>query len=318
MADELDRLDELLTKQEKKFARAIRDYLAVINSEPIAGLIADLIERGQTEDAIQFLASYVNQIADVVPSIWQEVGQDAAREFPKILPAVAVGISFDVTFPRAAELIRANRLLFIRNFSDAQRTAVRQALARSMMTGAGPAETARAFRGAVGLAPIQERAVANYRRLLENLNRQALDRELRDRRFDPTVERAIENDRPLTGRQIDTMVDRYRARMIMMRTENIARTEAHDAFSRARQEALDQMIEQTGIDRDRVRRIWNATRDDRTRDWHASMQGQERGIVEPFEDGLGNALRWPGDRQAPPETTISCRCTTTWRLKEAA
>lgn len=319
MASETERLDRLLTKQERNIARAIRDYLAVVNSGVVAELITDLLEQGRAEDAIALLESYVAQMGNVLPDIWREVGQDAAEQLPKQLTTgLAVGISFDVTHPRAADLIRQNRLNFIVAFSDSQRHAVRQALARGAMTGAGPREVAQEFRNAIGLAPIQERAVANYRRLLEENRGEALSRELRDRRFDVMIGRAVERGEPPTPAQINLMVSRYRQNMIRMRAETIARREAHDAFSAAREEALEQMVKQTGLDRGRVIRIWNSTRDDRTRAWHESMQGQERGMGEVFEDGLGNALRRPGDPLAPAETIINCRCTTTWRLKQAA
>ena len=55
-------------------------------------------------------------------------------------------------------------------------------------------------------------------------------------------------------------------------------------------------------------KIWIATGDGRTRDWHLSMDGQEVNIKEPFIDGLGNELEEPADPSAPPETTYNCRC----------
>lgn len=55
-------------------------------------------------------------------------------------------------------------------------------------------------------------------------------------------------------------------------------------------------------------KIWIATGDGRTRDWHLTMDGQEVDIKEPFIDGLGNELEEPADPSAPPETTYNCRC----------
>lgn len=53
---------------------------------------------------------------------------------------------------------------------------------------------------------------------------------------------------------------------------------------------------------------WLAAGDERTRDWHLSMDGQEVGIDEMFIDGLGNLLEEPADPSAPPETVYNCRC----------
>ena len=55
-------------------------------------------------------------------------------------------------------------------------------------------------------------------------------------------------------------------------------------------------------------KVWIATPDGRTRDWHLDMDGQEVPINEPFIDGLGNELEYPGDDGAPPETVYNCRC----------
>lgn len=58
-----------------------------------------------------------------------------------------------------------------------------------------------------------------------------------------------------------------------------------------------------------LNKVWLATGDGRTRDWHADMDGQEVGTDESFVDGLGNELEYPGDPSGPPETVYNCRCT---------
>ena len=55
-------------------------------------------------------------------------------------------------------------------------------------------------------------------------------------------------------------------------------------------------------------KVWIATGDDRTRDWHLSLDGQEVDKDEPFIDGNGNELQYPGDPDAAPETVWNCRC----------
>lgn len=57
-----------------------------------------------------------------------------------------------------------------------------------------------------------------------------------------------------------------------------------------------------------MRKVWIATGDDRTREWHLDMDGQEREVDEEFEDGLGNLIEYPGDPSASPETVYNCRC----------
>lgn len=315
-AENIDRLDQLIAEQEKSVQQAFRRFIAAVGNDGVAlDAITERLENHDVEGAMKIVDSYVATFGNVLPAIAHVVGAITATELAALLPNLATAISFDPSHPRAAEIVRQNRLRFVTDFSAQQRRATVQALMRAQREGLGIAETARAFRNSIGLHPTQEAAVANYRRLLETRSRQALNRQLRDRRFDPTVQRSIERDRPLTDKQIDTMVDAYRRQTLMLRAETIARTEGVRATSEAREEALDQMIEQTGIPVDNVRRIWNPTRDTRTRDWHASMAGQMRGRNEPFQDGLGYALMYPGDPRAPAATTINCRCALTFSIR---
>ena len=55
-------------------------------------------------------------------------------------------------------------------------------------------------------------------------------------------------------------------------------------------------------------KVWIATGDDRTRDWHLTLDGQEVARDENFIDGEGNPLMYPGDPDAEPETVWNCRC----------
>jgi hypothetical protein len=321
MADptHLDRFEALLLLQEAAVRLAFRRFVAAVGYKgPIFDAIMEALEARDTAGALKIVDSYVANFGNVLPSIAQTVGAATAIELAELVPQLALAISFDPTHVRAAELIRAHRLEFVTNFSAQQRRATLQALARGQREGMGNIETARLFRESIGLTAPQEAAIGRYREDLQNLERRALDNATRDRRFDQTVERAIESGRPLTERQIDMMVTRRRGQMLALRAETIARTEGGRATSQAREEALDQMIAQTGIAIERIERIWNPTRDKRTRDWHASMAGQRRGRNEPFVDGLGNRIRYPHDPAAAAETVINCRCGLTFSVLPAA
>lgn len=314
MPSQLDRLEALLTRQEENVRAAFEEFVRNINSEHVLAKIADLLEQGDIDGALEIVETFVARFADVVPRIQHDVGSETAAELNRAIGPVTVGIGFDPTHPRAADLARAARLNLITEFSDEQRAAVRQALSRAFESGAGTAATARAFRNAIGLTTGQEQWVASFENQLRNLDAAALDRALRDRRYDRTINRAIDLRQPLTEAQIGAMVERYRARALIYRSENIARTEALRNTSMAREEALQQMLEQTQMPASRVTRIWNAIHDERTRIFHRTMDQQERPMDEAFSDGHGNSLMWPGDPTAPPETTINCRCAVTFRI----
>lgn len=89
-----------------------------------------------------------------------------------------------------------------------------------------------------------------------------------------------------------------------------ARTLVNGAENRGRQDRYRELEKQGAV----MKRIWIATGDERTRDWHLDMDGQEVDLDEPFIDGNGNELDYPGDPHAAPETVYNCRCTTKSRL----
>lgn len=83
-----------------------------------------------------------------------------------------------------------------------------------------------------------------------------------------------------------------------------ARTLVNGAENAGRQDRYEE-LQKEGCE---IVRVWLATNDDRTRDWHAEMDGQEVGVDEPFVDGLGNEIMFPCDATAEPETVYNCRC----------
>jgi len=301
-------LIDQLSKEERQIREAFLLFIETVNSDTVIKQINAFLTAGDINGALNIVDTHVIRMSTVLPRVFQDVGQAETASLAAGLGAAGVGVSFDPTDIQSANLMRNSRLEFIRETTEAQRAATRQALTRAFETGQGPRQTATAFRDSLGLTAKQEQAVVNYRSLLESNDRQALSRDLRDRRFDRTVERAFSEDQPLTKTQIDRMVDRYRERAVQFRSEVVARTEGVRTTSLARDQALRQTIDDVGIPIEDVQRTWNRISDGRQRDAHDVMQGQTVGLDERFIDGDGNELRFPGDPQAPIKTTAQCRC----------
>ncbi len=307
----LDQLD----KQERTIRDAFALFVLNVKSDEILGTVNAALEAGDIEGALDIVDLHIVRMSSVLPRVFTDVGEAETASLAAGLGTAGLGLSFNPTDTRSANLMRENRLSFVREIGESQRAATRQALTRAFETGAGPRQTATVFRDSLGLTARQEQAVVNYRNLLESNSRQALARDLRDRRFDRTVERAINTDTPLTSTQVDRMVERYRERAVQFRAEVVGRTEGIRMTSMARDDALRQTVEETGIDPDDVVRTWNRIGDGRQRDAHDTMQDQTAGLDESFTDGDGNELRFPGDPAAPIETTAQCRCVVTVRFK---
>lgn len=236
----------------------------------------------------------------------------------RISRQIQVIVSFDQTNTRAVEAMRRSQLQFIREFTNQQRLATRLALVEGISQGLNPRQQALLFRQSIGLTRKQMQAVINYRRLLEAGDAAALERALRDKRFDPSVRAAVSGEKPLTAAQIDRMVDRYRDRSLAHRAEVIARTEALRSVHDGSQEMYRQAIDLGILAADDLVQEWITASDERVRGSHAFMHGQQRPIGEPFLSGAGNAIRWPGDIDAPGSETIQCRCVLTTVFAEDA
>lgn len=83
-----------------------------------------------------------------------------------------------------------------------------------------------------------------------------------------------------------------------------ARTSTTCAENRGRMDSYHK-AEEMGI---KIHKIWIATNDQRTREAHEELDGQEREIDEPFENSLGDIM-YPGDPDADPANVYNCRCT---------
>ena len=110
----------------------------------------------------------------------------------------------------------------------------------------------------------------------------------------------------LNGESMDKIAKRLEP--IMDRNESAAirnaRTMVTGAENAGRRDSYDRLAEEGII----MKKVWIATADDRTREWHMTMDGQEVDIDEPLVDGNNNELDYPGDPSAEPETVYNCRC----------
>lgn len=315
-ATERERVSTLLDLVSGSIRRAFRAFLKDATSEPSMAQVRQALERGDLYKALDVVDRHVVSLGNVLPRAFAAAGETEARNLERKFrnTGAQVALHFDPTNERAADIVRSSRMRFVTEFTREQRATTQLALSRALRTGASFQDAARDFVGSIGLTRTQYASVENYRSLLERQSRAALDRALRDPRFDATVENSIETGVPLSPSQVNRMVDRYHDRMLAMRSEAIARTEGLAAVSEARDEAMAQLVDAAGFEPDQVRRVWVATDDARTRDHHAEMDGQSVGMDEPFISGLGNKLMFPGDPSAPAEERIHCRCSVVYEF----
>ena len=109
----------------------------------------------------------------------------------------------------------------------------------------------------------------------------------------------------LQGEPMDKIASRLSKVTDMNETAAIrnARTMVTGAENKGRQDSYKR-AEEDGII---MKREWLATNDNRTRHWHAELNGVETGVDEPWNNEFGDIM-FPGDPSADPANTYNCRC----------
>lgn len=308
MADSEQSLDDLLAKVEPRLRARFIEIINEAKDLIDVTALALLLEQGRTSEALSMVEDVGRKLASETTKAFVLAGDETAAFLAEALEII---VSFDQTNDLAVAVMREAKLDLIAEFTRQQEEATRAALLEGIRRGLNPLEQATLFRDSIGLTASQQRMVENFRRLLESDPTQALTRELRDGRFDPTLRRGG----PLTREQIDKMVARYRENMLRFRAETIARTEALSAVHGGSYEMFRQAVADGHLTEDEIYRTWVTARDTRVRDHHQSMEGQKRDGLAPFESGLGTSLRYPGDPSAPASDRVQCRCSVVTQVR---
>ena len=234
---------------------------------------------------------------------------------------------FDMSNPRANNQVETLAGKEISRITTDTRQAAREAILRGYQNGDSPLTigldlagridpaTGRRTGGILGMTSPQAQASSNFYDSLTlgtpaGLNK-ALTYELRDKRFDKVIQKAIDEGGSLDHDTATKMYGRYVDNAVKLRGETVARTETGQAVHAASHEAFAQGLEKTGYSEDAVIRTWKTAGDSLVRDSHAHMNGQKvKGLKTPFVTGNGTQMLHPLDASlgAKPEDIINCRC----------
>ena len=161
---------------------------------------------------------------------------------------------------------------------------LKQTLAARFMRDIQSAETA-------GLTARQREEIRTYRQVLQGELNQSVDR----------GERVV-----MKPAEIEAQVRRFENQLIENRAQLISRNEGAAAYNLgvtiAQKQASDLGLSSG------YKRYWLTASDERVRPSHVAMNGQVRGVNEPFISGNGYAMMRPHDPNAPASETANCRC----------
>jgi hypothetical protein len=269
-----------------------------------AGDVEGVVRRllGAPEVATQTWGPYLQAVHQAL----LDYGMKAAEDVPEVktLYGPVLRVHFDVGHPATQALLQQHDLRFIREVDLETRAGIRTYLQAALGAGKNPRSLINELVGVLqqndvrdggiaGLTERQSRAIWNYRRSLEGLDRDALRRALRDRRYDRTVDAAIRTERPLTTAQVDQLVNRYTSRWLRYRAETIARTESLRAQADGQRAMWEQAIAAGQIRAEDVVKRWTTAHDERVRPGVTSKGVERKGV------GLMQNHRQMDDQRVP-------------------
>ena len=219
-------IDELAQQFEPRLRKAFLDGVDEIRNAAQIQQIAEALERGDIQAAIDALAinrEAYREFEDELAKAYSDGGAAALNELGIVRSAQGqrLNIRFNARDLEAERFIREHSSQLVTRIVDDQREAIRQAMQERLSEGDNPRTTAldivgrvdrrtqRRTGGIVGLSAPQERYIANARReLAEGQYGAYFQRERRDRRFDATIRRAEREGRALTRQEIDRISGR--------------------------------------------------------------------------------------------------------------
>lgn len=310
----LDDLGRTIALIDAADANIRRTFLALVaEAKGLQSLeeILELVTTGRTFEALALIEDVGPGLNEAISAAYVAAGVSVAEALRSSSELSL--IRFDTLSARGVLQLQASQARLVRELTAQQSSALQIALRSGIGQGLTPKQIAASLKGSIGLTGHQAQAVANYRRLLTNLESQALARALRDKRFDGTVRNAIRNNKPLTAAQIDRMVERYEQKLLAHRAQVIGSTEALAAVNAGEAEMWAQAVDR-GLNPQLIEQQWHTIIDGKQRDSHGYMDGQLRPLGVAFQSGGGIALRYPGDSSAPAREVASCRCVVSRRI----
>lgn len=266
--------------------KMVADALRIGNADAILRAIpenawagkASKIEKARRMTAAQFAASAPGRPYEGrIGSVLFEVARDSARRSAK---RMGFNLRFDLDNPHVLPWLQKRTADLVTAVDRDTREAIRQVVSRAFTTPLDERRTAKdvavELRSVVGLRPDQIAAVENRRAALA--------------------------EEGFTGRELSRRVNAYAEQKLRERTKLIARTEVIAAENSGLQASWNIAVDDGLLIPSETRRVWIATPEERTCETCNELDGQERGLDEPWDAGEFGAVDFPPAHPA-------CRCT---------
>lgn len=320
-----DLLAEYEPEMQKAFLEAVQEMRDGVQLQQLVeALKARNLEAAIA--AVNIDRAVFRELENVYAKAFEAGGVVGAGGFPKVPDpnGGVVIVRFDTRMPTAERILREASSTMVTRISNDTKTMLRTVMSEGLEVGRGPMAMATDIAGRVsrtsnrreggilGMTSVQERAVSSARQKLlsgdPSQMREYLGLKLRDKRFDRTVLKAINEGAPVSREMVGKITGRLTDRYVQFRAETVARTETLGSVNAGRHEAFRQGLDKTEYTEQDVTREWDDAGDAKVRNDHRGVS-KVRGLSQPFDVG-GSLMMHPGDTSlgAGAEQVINCRC----------
>lgn len=299
-----------------KFWTALASSLSPAIATAFLDVIDRLEKRFTTKDIVNALES-----GDLKPFLDEVVTAPELQEFIAPVQAAIVQaaeaqvkqlpeltISFDAYNQSTVDAVQRQSARLITEVTDEIKSTIRYILEAGEKSGASSSSMAAEIRQYIGLTQKGATAIQNYRRMLEEQDPTALERALRDKRFDRSLINSINGGPKLSPAQIDKQVEAMRKKALTYRARLISDNETLQAVQEGQRATWRQVLADKSTGVIGVVRRWFVAHDERLCPICApvpDMNEKGRGMDENFETPIGPVIG--------PLLHIKCRCITLYR-----
>lgn len=250
--------------------------------------VTSLIEQGRF-DAIVDDALLDRSLRPLREKLVESVQRGFKATVPDLPKAGRVdgqmAVGFDTLNPRNIDAVRQLDSRVVNTLKEEVRDVARAYVENGLRDGKSAKAIGRELRQVIGMSPRQAENAAKYEAKLRALVKH-----------------------PLTDAQIEKKVAAYTKRAVAQNAEVNARTATLDSLKLGQHLSWQDAIDQGIVKREDLWKRWTTVGDDRVRDEHVAMNGEE----VPFSNFYSNGEDVPG------QSTFNCRCISRYFIKRAA
>lgn len=327
-----EHINYFLSRLETRNKVAYRAFLKSVNTltdQAVLTHLADAILTGDT-DAVLRILGLDDAVFTPLHEALRESFVEGAAAAPVGMRTGSYGsrllVRFNVRNLTAEEWLQAAAARRVTGYLQEARSVIRDTLLDGLQAGQNPLTTARDLVGVLkrgasyrkgGTIMLTRARAETVRRAKEALlagdikgMRHYLGLELRDKRFDSLIRRAIKaGGGKFTQEKVTQITEALADAYLKERARLIARTETLASMNAGKREAFRQATERAGVSADHIMREWDSTGDKKVRPDHRHLNGQKvRGLLAPYLLPDGSPIQHPGDMEAGVAQVANCRC----------